>query len=402
MELAWRALKERRVRSALTILMVMIAVTLIVSVQGLNAGFGAFIDEQLETLGANVLVVSKSPILRHGARILGTGMEVDERVVNTVKAIPEVRDVVPYVNRVASVTSKGLMREVVMIGTDLTKLRLVYPALKVKDGAIPHVGDVNSVVLGHGVANPPGGQPFAKVGDMVMIELVTIGQVGGHPTIVKRPFQVKAVLEPVSLVVDDAIFITMKAADTLFKVSDKYDGLYVITKGPEFNEKVEADIKRAYGDALYVTSPKAVAQVVHSIRQGFANLFISVAAVSMVVASVGIVASLYTSVLERTKEIGLLKAIGFTDGNVCKLFLLEAIMIGIIGGTLGIASGILFANAISDLVRIGPEAISAPPLFTAQDLILTWISAAVISALAGLYPAYRASKLDPVVALRRE
>lgn len=106
--------------------------------------------------------------------------------------------------------------------------------------------------------------------------------------------------------------------------------------------------------------------------------------------------------MERIKEIGTLKAIGFSSTNILLVFLSESLLIGIIGGTLGIFGGIGAGSVLLAAVRLGPGAPVISPVFTVPDMVSVWVLSVVLSAVAGLYPAWRAARLPPVVALRRE
>jgi len=138
----------------------------------------------------------------------------------------------------------------------------------------------------------------------------------------------------------------------------------------------------------------------------------SIATVSLIVAAVGIFTALYTSVTERTREIGVLKAIGFKKWMILGAFLNEAILIGIVGGSLGVLAGIGLAQVLAVVTGSMRAGITTPmgpgmpgyvpPIFTPQMLIFVWVFCCILSVLAGIYPAWRAARLDPVVALRKE
>jgi putative ABC transport system permease protein len=134
------------------------------------------------------------------------------------------------------------------------------------------------------------------------------------------------------------------------------------------------------------------------------------------VGAVGIITTLYTSVNERIFEIGTLKAIGASKSLILSLFLMEAVIIGIIGSTLGVTTGIGGAYAMSNFTRAPgpgggggggpPGGTNTPqphitPMFRTTDLLNVWILSFIISAVAGLYPAWKASRLSPLSALKR-
>jgi putative ABC transport system permease protein len=127
--------------------------------------------------------------------------------------------------------------------------------------------------------------------------------------------------------------------------------------------------------------------------------------IALTVASVGIITTLHTSVMERIRETGLLKALGYKNRLILTLFLDEATIIGIIGGTIGILYGIVLAQFISVFFARawsigGLLSVSIVPTFSVENSIFAWVLCVFLSIASGLYPAWRASKVAPVAALR--
>jgi putative ABC transport system permease protein len=106
--------------------------------------------------------------------------------------------------------------------------------------------------------------------------------------------------------------------------------------------------------------------------------------------------------MERTREIGTLKALGYNRRDILSLFSFESILIGVLGGTLGLLGGFVMGRVLVLAVRFSPNSPEIDAVFLPHDLIAVWIIAVSLSTIAGLYPAWRASRLDPVVALRKE
>jgi putative ABC transport system permease protein len=307
---------------------------------------------------------------------------------------------------------------VLVTGSDQRYLYEVFPTLEVEEGTLVSPQDSIGVVLGHSVAYPPDKpRPFARVGGVVTISFTTVE--GTRQQTIRRSFVVRGILAEMGtsgmfIPVDRMVFMSLPAATNLFHAAGDYSGINVIAKSPDEAEQVAEEIRRLYGRSFEIYTSKTLIQLIQNILGAFSLFLGSVASVSMIVASVGIFAGLYTSVMERTKEIGLLKAVGLKKRGILGVFLGEATLIGLIGGTLGIAVGVILGYGMAvvagqvrgevtgQFTGVGGALSYIPPYFTPEIFVTNLVFAITISMIAGAYPAWRASKLDPVVALRKE
>ncbi len=401
--ISFEALRERRLRASLTILMVVMGASLIVALDGTGNGFTTFIDNQFSTLGANVLILNPR----------SQSFKMDKMVVDAISRLDGVSEVVPFIQQISPISSGREEQMTVVVGVDQSKLPLLFPTISLQSGHSVAATDSIGILLGGEVAHlssPEGA--FAALGETVRVNYQKYE--GGKSVTIKRAFNVRGILDTLGsgvVPVDTMVFTSLPAANSLYGRGGSYDGTYVVTERPELNNAVRDRIRGRYGGDINIVSPQAIADAIDRITSGV-YLFIGiVASVSLMVASVGIVTTLHTSMMERIKEIGLLKALGFNNALVLSLFLNEAAIIGIIGGTLGIVSGMGLSQVMSLFVgrniRIGAAvgrgfAVEIIPWFDPLDLLSTWALCVVLSMVAGFYPAWRASRLDPVVALRHE
>jgi putative ABC transport system permease protein len=402
-------MRERKLRAILTIAMVVIGAGLMTALNGMTTGMYDYIGAQFGTLGANVVMVM--PGMESTARIT-------EQTASVIRQVNGVKIAVPYVQQAATVQSAGASASVLVTGSDQRYLIEIFPTLKVAEGTLVSPQDSIGIVLGHSIAYPPDRQtPFTRLGGVVTVSYTTMKE--KQQVIVKRTFVVRGILEEMGtagmfLPVDRMAFMSLSAATSFFDTAGDYSGINVITTGSEKAEQVASEIRRIYGRNFEVYTSKTLIQLIQNIMGAFSVFLGSVASVSLVVAAVGIFAGLYTSVMERTKEIGLLKSIGFKKRGILGVFLTEAALIGLIGGLVGDAVGVILgygmaviagqvrSQVTAEMTAGGTSISYVPPSFTLENFLFILAFSVAVSMLAGAYPAWRASRLDPVVALRKE
>ncbi len=404
--LSFGALKERRLRSGLTVLMVVIGVALMTSINGLGGGMNNYITDELSTLAANVLIITPSAQMFGPEAQSGMQTKLTAQTVHTIERVPGMKDVVPFFQGSATLKSGGEMKTVMIIGIDHNKVLYIAPKVKLESGSYVSIGDSSGMVLGYSIAHPSGqDHPFAKTGQTVFVEFSKVETKGGVEKIVTKTkaFQVRGVLtEQGTSQVDSVVFITLASANSLFEKSGAYDGIYGVTHSADENDKAENGIRKIYGKNIGVTSPKAIASTVQELMGTFIGFLSAIAAVSMFVGAVGIITTLYTSVMERTREIGLLKAIGYARETVLLMFLTESFAIGLLGGLLGLVFGVAGAYVLIGILPFGAGTVRVTPSFLATDLLQVFLLACALSVAAGIYPAWRASTLSPITALKKE
>jgi len=404
--LSFGALKERRLRSGLTILMVLIGAALMTSINGLGGGMNNYISEQLGTLGANVLIVTPSASAFGPEAASGLQTKLTPQTVRTIERIHGAKYVIPSFTGGGTLKSGSETKTVSILGMDQSKTVYIAPKVSFESGSFVSSGDSAGIVLGYGIAHPSNlAKPFASIGQAVFVEFSKVENQGGveKPVTKRKAFQVRGILNELGTQsIDNVAYITLAAANTFFEKSSVYDTIYVITTSPDMNDKVETSITKIYGKNIGVISPKAMASTIQEIMGTFIGFLSAIATVSMFVGAVGIITTLYTSVMERTREIGLLKAIGYTKETVLLMFLTESFTIGLLGGVLGLAFGVIGAYVLIGILPFGVGAMRVTPSFLPTDLAQVFLLACALSVVAGIYPAWRASTLSPITALKKE
>jgi putative ABC transport system permease protein len=180
-------------------------------------------------------------------------------------------------------------------------------------------------------------------------------------------------------------------------------------------DSVSEAIKEAFSNEVSVTSATAVLNILSSVFSVIELFLAGIAAISLLVAGIGIMNIMIVSLMERTREIGILKALGMKSRTVLLVFLCESVIIGLMGAAIGIGSGWVLANIVAIVFRgggiimgnqaaggAGAGGMTITPVLTPTVFLGALVFGVGVSVIFALYPAWRASKLKPVEALRYE
>lgn len=415
--LAFDALRERKARSILTILMVVVGGGLMVALNGMSAGVASLINKQLSILAPNVLFVSPGQINFRGGPSPPSTLVFNSEVVNRIKSLPYVQDVIPSLQGQFELNAQGNMLTTPVLAMDPTKLHLISPSLELVPGSLIQQNNPSSMIVGDTIANPPGKTNFVTVGQNIKATYSFADPTTGKLQHQSRSFVISAIMEPTgNTYIDRSIIINLPTGNSLFKKGGKYDQMAVIALSGDYVNAVQQEITGLYGsDNIGVTTPKAIIKTIQGAQGGNSSFQTGIAFIALLVGAVGIITTLYTSVTERIKEIGTMKAIGAKGRFILALFLSEALLIGIIGSTLGILSGMGGAYIMSSSFpprgggggggggsgSPGASTSHINPIFTINDILSVWILSFLLSMAAGIFPAWKASRLSPIEALGR-
>ena len=406
------AIRERKLRSVLTILMVVAGGALMVALNGMSAGNMAFVVKQFNSLAPNVMFVLSGQHGFHGPSGPPT-IIINSQVVKRIKALPYVQDTVPAYGGQLQLNAQGSTQSVPVIAMDTSKISLILPTLQLVPGSAIKPTDPTAMVVGNTVANPPGAEvPFLSIGQTVKATSTYSTGASGKAATESKTFVVSGILESSgNNYVDQAVFINEIIGNQLFHKTGKYDSITVAANSPEYVNTVAKEITDLYGpNNLSVITPTAIIQTTQQLQSGTATFALMIAFIALLVGSVGIITTLYTSVNDRVSEIGTMKAIGAKSTFILALFMSEAFLIGILGATSGLLIGIAGGYALSGMV---PHSASGPggggggpaahvdPIFVPSDLLRVWSLSLLLSIAAGIMPAWKASRLSPLEALRR-
>ena len=399
-KIAARNLRTRRLRSWLTILGVVIGVFLIVSLMSLSEGLKGAVLQQLKMMGRDLVIVMPGESESMFTAMMG-GAKLSDADIKAVKKTEGVDVVIPQVYKAEGARFGGEKKMAIIYGVDW------------KDGS-----DLYKKDMGWTLASgswPVAGKSEIIIGNLVPVDIFKGVKVGSQVVIKGRKFEVAGILNSVGSKQDDQMIgldlniyreITgdRKGAQMVMaKIKAGYDTEQV---AQGIKDNLEESRKRIRGQeedvsGFTVLSSEKVMNIVGNIMGVIQAVIIGFASIAIVVGGIGIMNTMYTSVRDRVKEIGIMKAIGARNSTVNAIFLIESGFIGLIGGLGGTFLGIVLAKAIEFYFQMHPmfymRAEVGPGL-----LLFSLGFSFLVGCLSGFMPARSASKMRPVDALRYE
>jgi len=407
-KLAYKALIDRKVRSVLTILGITVGSAIILSLIASSSGLNAGIASNIAKTGANILTI------RNAGGFFASGStntyQLSQQDITYLKSIPNVVEAYPYYSYGANINNGGESIQASVVAIDLSSLPILYQGLTVAEGSIPLLGDTTSAAVGWGIANPTSGTVIALHQTVSM----SITGIKGSKGAVSFAVLASGILAQYGTAlfanIDDTVYISLLAGQILSK-SPYFTGIYVIVDNTDDVAAVQNTIETYYSNNVRVISPGQILSSIQGITGQLTVFLGSIGAVSLFVATVGIVNTMYVSVMERTREIGILKAIGYRPKQIMGMFLSEAALTGVIGAFCGLALGYALAFFMGGMLGgtlsfggrgFGGGGTTIVPVFSTELIIFSLTFPVILATLAGLYPAWRASRMNAVVALKYE
>jgi putative ABC transport system permease protein len=314
-----------------------------------------------------------------------------------------------------NVIQAGLVTSASVIGVSGEGMKTLIGEIRLTEGEIYPPTTAPLAVAGHNLAFPvsQGGQQLIYTGQPLVLER-RVGTITTRTTV-----QIVGILEKYGstpyLSTDDSVFLPLNAAMALSN-RKAFNLMLVKAVDPDSVQIVTTSLTNIYGNSLQIQSIQQISKTVSQIIGQFSILLGTVAAISLSVASLGIMNIMLVSVYERMREIGILKSVGFRDRDILSMFLSEAVIIGLLGGFIGLGAGYGLSNILPILVtnlftpgggsgQIGfvqLQSFSYNPVISPEIVAISLTVAVIVSIVAGMYPAWRASRMEPIKALRND
>ncbi len=410
--ITFKNLAYRRLKSWLTIIGIVIGIASVVGLISFGGGIQEVILSQLGALGSENIIISPGG----SSRVIGRSMDphgigeaqftmtagkstLTLKDVQAISKLPKVEAVGYTVQEEFEITYRGEVAGVTTTFVDPDAFKALEDP-KVIDGRLLSKSDQFVALLGYKAAH----EFFTNelhVGDVFNIEGSNVRVIG--------------ILEEEGggfVTIDNYIFINLNVVKKFVpEFDDTFDVIEVKAKTvddvPALVESITKTLRRLHKtkeDDFQVFTYASIMETVLSITGLFTSFLAGIAAISLLVGAVGIANSMFTSVYERTREIGIMKAVGAKSNDILLLFITEAGIMSLIGGLVGISLGLLIANGLAFVINAGvitdmPSGVQIAISITTELIVLALSFSVGIGVISGLLPARKAAKLDPIEAI---
>ncbi len=400
LKVGWRNLLTRRLRSILTLLGVFIGVATIVTLVALGQGLEDSIEQQFADIGTDKVFVQPKGLIA-GADASGSTAILTDRDLATVRRTAGVETAGGGLIRVVTLEYDDQVRfvNIFTLPDDSEGEKLTYEAFGIDpfDGRLLASGDGKKLMIGYQLNQGAVFDKSIKVRDSILVN--------------GEKFKVVGVMDSFGNSQDDrSLFLTLNEAQDLLGIENRLDNIYakvISTQDPAVvADRITKELRKSRGvkegkEDFTVTTATDFLDTVGNILNVVQIFLFGVASISLVVGGIGIINTMYTAVIERTQEIGVLKAMGARNGDIITIFLFESGFLGALGGLIGIIIGVVFAKVVEyGLAASGNSFLQAS--ISPWLIILTLFFSFAFGAAAGTLPAIQASKLKPTEALRYE
>jgi len=392
-------LKRRKLRSWLTMVGIFIGIAAVVALISLGQGLQTAITGQMGALDADSLTIQNA-----GSGFGPPGSAVVEKLnehdLELLRKIKGVKHAEPVLLRTVEMKFNQKINYNMIRGApsgpEFYEKFYKSQGIKAQEGRLLKEGDYRRVLLGNNFAKKTKFDKKVSIGKTILIE--------------GEGFEVIGILESSgSVLMNDAVITFCDEVKEILNLGDEIDLIGLTVESPDIAEETAERIKKALRkdrdlkegeEDFSVQTPSQVLGTVTDILLAVNVVVVGIAMISLIVGGIGIANTMYTSVLERKKEIGTMKAIGARNSNILMIFLIESGLLGLVGGIVGalIGAGVALGIAAGANSFFGSQIITIEIPFALMVSVITF--SFLIGILSGAIPSYQASKLKPVDALR--
>lgn len=396
----YSAITANKARTVLTILGIVIGIASVIAMIAIGQGSQKSIESNIQSLGSNLILVMPGAQRGVGAQVSqgrGTAQTLTLEDADAISTGSSAKAVDPELSGRYQVTARGTNTNTSVVGTND-----MYPEVRnieLSDGSFMTSAQVKTrakvAVLGPTVRDDLFGAGSSPIGQTMRIKNIDFTIIGITKAKGGTGFGNQ----------DDTLFIPITTAQQYLAGNEHVSTISVEAADQNSMTGLQAEITNLLLDRHHISDPAQadfntlnqadIVATASSVTQTFTTLLGSVAGISLVVGGIGIMNMMLTTVTERTREIGLRKALGATANNISLQFLIEAVVLTFIGGVLGVILGWLVSYGVQRVLNISTSV-------SLSSVVLACTVSAGIGIVFGYYPARRASQLNPIEALRYE
>ena len=399
LKIALKALNNNKLRCFLTMLGIIIGGASVITMLAIGQGSKNSIKEQISEMGSNMIMIHPGNMHRGGVRQSADDMQtLDESDYEALKDLPGIAAVSPSVNSGGQLVNGNNNYPSSIYG--VTPEYLDIRRFKVKEGSIFTEHDIKSAakvcILGKTVVDnlfPNGEDPVGRVIRFGKIPLTVIGVLESKGTNSMGQDQDDVVMAPYTTVMKRILAIDYIQGIFASAVDENRtdETIDAITEVLRTRHKIKEDAD----DDFEIRSQQELSEMMNSTSDMMTVLLACIAGISLLVGGIGIMNIMYVSVTERTREIGLRMSIGARGIDILSQFLIEAVIISVSGGVIGIMLGIIASWLVNAIAHW-------PVYIQAYSVVLSFAVCTVTGVFFGWYPAKKAAGLDPIEAIRYE
>ncbi|MDN5867069.1 MAG: ABC transporter permease [Candidatus Nitrosocosmicus sp.] len=433
LSLTYSSIKERKTRNALTILMIIMGCGLLVSLNSLSQGLLYFVEQNFKKILPNQIVISNTDKIQESSidgirnklqvlfdqnmTLVGKNIPFDNKAMQYLNDISGVVLINPAYQGVATLNYQNYSQITNVLAADFNNLTNIIPDLdKGFDGL--NLTSQNYVIIPQKI----GEKIFMNSSDLIFDNTVdyenkdqfidgkkvTINNLkeltnGKSNLSVNNTFAVLRIINSTgNPIVDNSIFIDINKGKEILEKSNDYDLLFLTYDNVDKVDSIVKEVQKYFNNQVTILNSLEIIKSLTKFIIGISTFISSIAIFSLIVGSIGIIITIYTSVVERTREIGIIKALGGTNRVILGMFLTESVFLGIIGAIVGIVFGFLGSHVLlSGFLYFLNLPLNIYPVFNIVEISKIGIIVIVLSVFSGLYPAYKGSKISPVHALSK-
>jgi putative ABC transport system permease protein len=399
-KIAVKNLRHRMSRSFLTLLGIAIGIMAIISLMALGEGMQQAITGELSSLSDSIIVSTGGGVFSlFGGGESSSNEYFTDRDIVDIAHIQGIKDISTQLSGSARAEYNGETTIISLTGMDTDVMMIQFGTTDLEAGSFLSEDDQNNIMIGYTIAHDTFDADIS-VGSRIKIN--------GEKFFVTGIFSQQGMGGITSS--DNVILMNSRDFKILTgqsNISSAYVRVYDVNEVESIATNIENAINENHGkkDFASATSMSSILDTIQSVIGILQLVLVAIASIALIVASIGIMNTMLTSVMERTREIGIMKAIGATNIDIMNIFIIEGILVSSIGGIIGIILGIFGSQGLTlilnnFMVMGGSSQLS--PVITIMSVVLAVSVSIIVGVLSSLYPAWKAARMSPIEAVRYE